>query len=105
METFSDNLIVAKVNLLSTVIPLSRLSFFILVEYFMFCIHLYFYSQDLKGHLRKVRKINFEQRADCKTILVFVIHECPRRQQSQNMAKSLRPNFLPPPHSRGMRCQ
>ena len=37
-----------------------------------------------------------------KTRHVFVKHGCPRRQQSQNMAKISKSYILTPPHPRGM---
>ena len=40
-----------------------------------------------------------------KTRHVFVKHQYPRRQQSQNMAKSVSPKFWPSPTPRGMWCQ
>ena len=40
-----------------------------------------------------------------KTRHVFVKHGCPRRQQSQNMAKISKSYILTPPTPRGMGCQ
>ena len=56
---------------------------------------------NLGAHFNFQGPTSFEYRFAKKTRHVFVKHGCPRRQQSQNMAKISKSYILTPPHPQG----